>query len=461
MAMAPALRSRPGSGIGLAALLFLTTGLFSVFLWPAVEPAAASEGSARTKTSPGKGSDEVRVKGAGKDGKEKGKRKSRGPRFGPNPPKIDAKAWILLDPRTGQVLAQKAADSERKIASTTKMMTAWVANGLLDPDRYVRAPRYRASPGESLAGLRPGDRLRVRDLLYALMLPSGNDAADALSRLATTGQRKFVREMNAAARRLGLSHSHFSTPVGLDEQGNYSSARDLAELGEVLLEDPLLRRIVDTKKKTIKVGRRKVALVNHNNLVLEKPWVVGIKTGYTSGAGYNLVGAGRRDNTTLLSVVLGAPSEAKRDSSSLDLLLWGFSRYRKSIPVNRGEQIVTSGIDFRDSRIPLLAGESLPVLSLEGQPVRVSAEAPDVIDGPTSKGARVGTVTVLVAGQPAASAPLVTGKAVTEATLGEKVESLALSPLILLPVGLLILVVGLVLWLRNLASSRDNGSQTQ
>lgn len=392
---------------------------------------------------------------ADKDSREKSR-----PAFGPDPPKISAKAWILIDPRSGQVLAQRSADSKRQIASTTKMMTAWVASALLDPDRRVRVPRYRSSPGESLAGLRRGDRLTVRDLLYALMLPSGNDAADALSRLASPGTRRFVREMNASARRLGLTRSHFSTPVGLDDRRNYSTARDLAELGKLLLEDPLLRRIVDTRRRTIKVGGRRLVLINKNELVSSKPWVIGVKTGYTSSAGYNLVGAGRRDNTTLVSVVLGAPSEARRDSASVDLLRWGFSRYEKSIPVREGEQVVTSGIDFRDQRIPLLAAKTLPILSLPGQPVRVSADGPAVISGPKSKGARVGTVTVSVAGRPAVSAPLVTGAPVSAASLSEKLRSLALSPLILAPIGLIVLIFGLALWVRNRSLSRDNGEQS-
>ena len=218
-------------------------------------------------------------KGEQKDGK------SVPPHYGATPPRLDAKAWVLIDALDGEVLAAKAADSERMIASTTKMMTAYVAHQLLDPREVVRAPRYRASPGESLAGLEGGDRISVRDLLYALLLPSGNDAAEALSKVAETNEKRFVAEMNAAARRLGLAHTHYSTPVGLDERGNYSSARDLAELARVLLADPLLSRIVDTEERTIKAGGRKIPLVNHNNLVLTKPWVSGVKTGYTSSAG--------------------------------------------------------------------------------------------------------------------------------------------------------------------------------
>lgn len=409
----------------------------------------------------------VAAKKSGDKGKEntggsKGKEKDgkpAPPRYGATPPRLDAKAWVLIDARDGEVLAAKAADSERMIASTTKMMTAYVAHQLLDPGKVVRAPRYRASPGESLAGLEGGDRISIRDLLYALLLPSGNDAAEALSKVAESNEKRFVAEMNAAARRLGLAHTHYSTPVGLDERGNYSSARDLAELARVLLADPLLSRIVDTEERTIKAGGRKIPLVNHNNLVLTKPWVSGVKTGYTSSAGYSLVGAGTRDNTTLISVVLGSPSEAVRDQASLDLLGWGFSRYQKSVPVREGEQIVSSGLDYRDTRVPLLSAETLPVLVRDGQEVRVDTDAPDELVGPVADGERVGRVTVLVGGEPAVSAPLVTGAAAPAATLGEKAKALVLSPLILIPIGLVLLLVGFVLIFRSRAEKGDNATQ--
>lgn len=396
----------------------------------------------------------------GKDSGRKKPPKADAPRFGSKPPRVDAKSWVLIDARDGEVLAAKSADSERLIASTTKMMTAYVALALLDPDQSVRAPRYRSSPGESLAGLEKGDRITVRDLLYALLLPSGNDAADALSKIASGKEKPFVAEMNATARELGLAHTHFSTPVGLDEAGNYSSARDLAELARVLLTDPLLARVVDTEYRTIKAGGRKIDLTNHNNLVLTKPWVSGVKTGYTSSAGYNLVAAGTRENTTLISVVLGTPSESARDRASVELLGWGFSRYSKSVPVTRDEEISSSGLDYRDERIPLVSAETLPVLVREGQEVRVETESPDELSGPVADGERVGRVIVTVDGDPAASARLLTAASAPAASLGDKLMTMALSPLILIPMGLLLLLAGLLLVFRNRAKRRDNAPQS-
>ena len=396
--------------------------------------------------------------GSDKAKKEKQRKEADGPRYGAKPPSVDAKTWILIDGRDGEVLAARSAESERMIASTTKMMTAYVASQLFEPRDVVRVPGYRGSPGESLAGLQGGDRISVRDLLYALLLPSGNDAAYAVSRIKPFSEKRFVAEMNASARSLGLVHTNFSTPIGLDERGNYSSARDLAELARAVLGVPLLAKIVDTESRTVRSGTRKLRLLNRNNLVLSKPWVSGVKTGYTSSAGYNLVAAGTRDNTTLISVVLGSPNEAVRNAASLELLGWGFSRYRREVPVSMGEQVVTSGLDYRDARTPLVAAETLPILARDVQEVRVEADSPDEIVGPVAKGQRVGRVTVTVDGEPAATAPLITGAAAPAATLGEKVRTLALSPLILIPIGLVLLLVGIILIFRNRSRRGDNAN---
>lgn len=393
---------------------------------------------------------------SGKSTNGKQRKASDRPRYGTKPPKVDAKAWVLIDARDGEVLAARSADSERLIASTTKMMTAYVASQLFEPRDVVRIAGYRASPGESLAGLEGGDRISVRDLLYALLLPSGNDAAYAVSRIKPFTEKRFVAEMNASARDLGLVHTSFSTPIGLDERANYSSARDLAELARALLGVSLLSKIVDTESRTVRSGGRKLRLLNRNSLVLTKPWVSGVKTGYTSSAGYNLVASGTRDNTTLISVVLDTPSESARNEASLDLLGWGFSRYRKEVPVTRGEQVVSSGLDYRDSRIPLVAAETLPVLVRPNQVVRVEADSPDEIVGPVAEDQRVGRVTVTVDGEPAASAPLLTGTAAPAATLGEKVKALALSPLVLIPIGFVVLLVGIILIFRNRSRRGDN-----
>jgi D-alanyl-D-alanine carboxypeptidase len=146
------------------------------------------------------------------------------------PPQLDARAWALIDARSGDVLASHAASQRLPIASTTKLMTAYVAMEELALNTIVRAAPYEAIYGESLLELRPGERVSVRDLLYGLILRSGNDSAYDLALAAAGSEDAFVRQMNLRAAALGLSNTHYANPIGLDEAGNHSSALDLAAL---------------------------------------------------------------------------------------------------------------------------------------------------------------------------------------------------------------------------------------
>ena len=166
----------------------------------------------------------------------------------PAPPNLDARAWILVDARTGDVIARHEATERLPIASTTKLMTAYLALHELRLRKQVRAAPYAAIPGESLLGLKAGERVSVRDLLYGLILRSGNDAAYTLSRAAAGTEARFVRQMNRRAAALGLADTHYSNPIGLDEAGNYSSAEDLAVLTERLLRIPVFARIADSRR---------------------------------------------------------------------------------------------------------------------------------------------------------------------------------------------------------------------
>ena len=186
------------------------------------------------------------------------------------------------------------------------------------------APPYDPIPGESLLGLEAGERISVRDLLYGLLLPSGNDAAVTLANGAAGSVPAFVGEMNGAAGDLGLRDTSYANPIGLDEAGNYSTPRDLATLALRLRRQSLFRRIVDTPRKTLHTGAHPRTIVNHNDLLLTVPWINGVKTGYTLDAGYVLVGSGTRKGVTLLSVVMGAPSEAARDQDTLSLCATAF-----------------------------------------------------------------------------------------------------------------------------------------
>ena len=204
-------------------------------------------------------------------------------------------------------------------------MTAYLALQELPLAKRVRAAPYAAIPGESLLGLRAGERISVRDLLYGLILRSGNDAAETLAVAAAGSEPRFVRQMNLRAAALGLADTHYSNPIGLDEPGNYSSAADLLALSRRLLEIPAFARIARSRSAVLRSLRPPETIYTRNTLLLRAGWANGVKTGHTLGAGYVLVGSGRRDGVELISAVLGAPSEGQRDTESLDLLDYGFS----------------------------------------------------------------------------------------------------------------------------------------
>ena len=323
------------------------------------------------------------------------------------PPPLSAKAWYLIDVRDGSRLAGRNIGVPRAIASTTKLMTAYIAlHQLRLGQRLVAAP-YDPLPGESLLGLEAGERMSVRDLLYGLLLPSGNDAAVTLATGAAGSVPAFVREMNSAAGRLGLGDTSYANPIGLDEAGNYSTARDLATLALRLRRQPLFRRIVDTPRATLQTGAHPRTIVNHNELLLRVPWINGVKTGYTLDAGYVLVSSGTRKGVTLLSVVMGTPSEAARDQDSVSLLRYGFSLYLRRTPVKVGETLAAPAVRGRDERLPLVAARSARVTARRGESVRVTVDAPDEVEGPIPRGRRLGTGVVTVGDQEVARVPLV------------------------------------------------------
>jgi D-alanyl-D-alanine carboxypeptidase (penicillin-binding protein 5/6) len=338
-------------------------------------------------------------------------------------PRFDARAWALIDARSGDVLASHAAARRLPVASTTKLMTAYVALKELPLERIVRAAPYYAIYGESLLGLRPGQRVSVRDLLYGLILRSGNDAAYDLALAAAGSEARFVRRMNRRSAALGLADTHYANPIGLDEAGNHSSARDLTTLARRLLGIPAFARIADSRSAVLRSLRPPRRIETRNDLLLREPWATGVKTGHTFGAGYVLVGSGRRKGTELISAVIGAPTETDRDLETLRLLDYGFSKYRKRVPVRAGEKLASPAIAFTGGELPLRAGRTLAVGVRRGQRLSVAVRAPGEVEGPIRRGAVLGRATVYVDGLRAASAPLRAGRSVPEASAFDRVRS--------------------------------------
>jgi D-alanyl-D-alanine carboxypeptidase (penicillin-binding protein 5/6) len=346
----------------------------------------------------------------------------------PPPPELPARAWALVDARDGELLASRSPERSYPVASTTKLMTAFVAREELDLGETVVAPAYAANSAESLLGLSEGERIKVRDLLYGLILASGNDAAAALAEAAAGSEPAFVRRMNRAAERLELDDTSYANPIGLDEPGNFSSARDLADLTLQLRDDRLFRRIFDTPETVLRSGAETRTVVNRNTLVRTVPHVSGVKTGYTLGAGNVLVGSAERDGVELVSAVLGAPTESERDSATLQLLDYGFSLYRSERVLADRERLAEASVRWQGATLPLLAARPVRLTVRRDQDVEVDVTAPRQVEGPVARGQRLGRVAVTVDGEQAEQVPLVAARAVPEATVLERFDSAVPGP---------------------------------
>ena len=367
------------------------------------------------------------------------------------PPGLDVRAATIIDASTGQTLYARDAGAEFAIASTTKIMTALVTLQHTRLSQVFAEPVYYPAAVDSQIGLVPGERMTVHDLLIALLLPSADDAAEDLASGVGHGSvSRFVALMNAEAARLGLHHTHYSTPIGLDTPGNYSSASDLVALTRyVMSTQPFFRQVVALPAATIHMGSRQRAVTNLNTLVGHVPWINGVKTGHTLDAGYVLVGSGTRNGMTLISSVLGAPSESARESDTLALLGYGFAEFRSVTPVQAGRVLARVPVNGSTSKkTALVATSTFTRVFPRTTRIRVVVHAPKRLTGPLNAGAVVGSLVVLAAGHRVAEIPVRLLHAVPAPPAG-MLGGLGPAGVTLLLLGLL-LILGGVLRMRRL-----------
>lgn len=323
-----------------------------------------------------------------------------------NQPQVPARSWALIDARTGEMITSHAASRRLPVASTTKLMTAWVVLHELALGRIVRAAAYHAGPEESLLGLRPGERISVRDLLYGMVLVSGNDAAYDLALAAAGSERHFVRQMNRRAAALGLTDTHYANPIGLDQRGNYSSARDLTTLARHLMAIPAFARIADSRSAVLRSLRPPRRIQSINELLRMAPWINGVKTGHTSDAGYVEVGSGRRKGVELISAAIGAPSDADRFRDNLRLLDYGFSLYRRKVAVRGGQQLAHLRVRSSGAELALVGARTVKIAVRRAQRLSLRIRAPREVAGPIARGALLGRVGIYLGTWRAVTVPL-------------------------------------------------------
>lgn len=276
----------------------------------------------------------------------------------PGVPQIDAESYILIDYNSGKVLAEQNADARRDPASLTKMMTSYVIGQAMKAGKFKEtdlvtigndawATGNPVFKGSSLMFLKPGMQVPVSQLIRGINLQSGNDACVAMADFAAGSQDAFVGLMNSYVSALGLKNSHFQTVHGLDAEGQYSSARDMALIGQALIRDVPNEYSIYKEKEFTFNGIRQT---NRNGLLWDNSLNVdGIKTGHTDKAGYNLVASATEGQMRLISAVMGGRTFKGRETESKKLLTWGFRFFETVNPLKAGKEFAYEPVWFGDN----------------------------------------------------------------------------------------------------------------
>jgi serine-type D-Ala-D-Ala carboxypeptidase (penicillin-binding protein 5/6) len=321
-------------------------------------------------------------------------------------PEIHAASAVLADLETGQVLFDLDRNERRPIASVTKIMTALLVVERADLTDVVTVSEGAASgpvSGISGLGLVAGERIRVDELLYALLLQSANDAAVALAEHLSGSVDAFVDDMNARAEQLGMTRTMFTSPNGLDDTG-YSSAADLVRLTRAAYRSPGFASVVATRFHTVESLDAKPRIVQNRNVLLWLyPGAIGVKTGYTSPAGFCLVAAAQRGDERLVAVVLGAPGEPF--SAAAALLNYGFDAFERRTLLREGERLDDVVVGGRS--VSVSAGGDVLGLVPSAATVSRTVELEPHVAFPPARGEEIGIVRISARGRTVGEAPLV------------------------------------------------------
>ena len=324
------------------------------------------------------------------------------------PPQVAGRAWLVENGATGQVLLAHNAYRPVPIASLTKLMTILLTLEHTHLNDVVTVSREATEAQDSTVTLRAGERLTVRELLEASLIASANDAADALASYVGHGSEdRFVAMMNARAKQLGLRETHFVRPDGLDAPGHLSSAHDVTFLARLLMHHAIVRQIVRMRVATISDGH---VLHTWNDLLYSYPGIFGVKTGHTSGAGWNETAAAHRRGVSIYATLLGSPDRSTRNADLVKLLDWGFSRYVAVRPVVKGHAYASALLGYGRHPLDLVAAGTPRLVVPVSRPLVRRVVFPDVVSLPVAEGQSLGQVRVYQGGRLLAAVPLVASR---------------------------------------------------
>jgi serine-type D-Ala-D-Ala carboxypeptidase (penicillin-binding protein 5/6) len=330
-----------------------------------------------------------------------------------NAPALPAKAWLLMDYDSGQVLASANADEALPPASLTKMMTSYIVEqalrtGKLKPTDLVTVSENawcRGTSAESCMYLPLNSQATVIDILRGIVVQSGNDASKAIAEHMAGSEAGFAKLMNAEAQRLGMTQTNFVNPTGLPDPAHKASAKDLAILARAIIRDgseyyPIYAER-EFKYNGIKQG-------NRNALLYTDPSVDGLKTGHTSEAGFCLVTSAKRNEMRLISVILNTHSAQARADQTRELLGWGYSQFEKATPIQPSAVVASAKVSFgKADTVAAVLGAPWMLTVPRGQPVQTSVELKPGLEAPVAKGTVIGKVVATSKGKPVGETLLV------------------------------------------------------
>ncbi len=342
-----------------------------------------------------------------------------------NANEISAQSAVLLDAHSGRILFEKNSKQQLPMASTTKIMTGLLACESGKMDKYVKVSPFASGTEGSSLWLKPGEKLKLHDLTYGLMLKSGNDAAVAISEFLAGNSEAFALMMTQRAKEIGATNTSFKNPHGLDDENHYTTAYDLALITREAMKNKLFAKIVSTKTYTIPNPNENWdrALKNHNKLLWRFDGCIGVKTGYTKRCGRCLVSYAERNGEELICVTLNAPDDWNDHTY---LLNYGFENYNCKNIAQKNDVAYELLYDRENNRkVKLLYSENYKIAIKDNDKITTEIQT-DVLKIPSEKGTAAGKIIVYCNDSKISEIPLITASDVKKITFIHKIKKLLL-----------------------------------